>query len=143
MAPIKGLCDVLPAPSTISSEAGNGLVVDRDVAPGEPIVRILEPFLRVLDSPRLVDTCESCIYCLTNELGERRAISLSKCGGCGVVRYCSEVSMFILFLGRISVELRCASCIPKTGGSRSPWEHLGDRHGSFQRLSYSHFIYLS
>lgn len=112
MASINGLCDVLPAPSTISSEAGNGLLVDRDIAPGEPIIRIFEPFLRVLDSPRLVDTCESCIYCLTNELGERRAINLSKCGGCGVVRYCSEVRS-TFFSGGISVELRCGSCIPK------------------------------
>ena len=78
-----------PAPDGM----GNGLFATGDIKVGEDVVYAKTPFVAVLDSPRLEDTCAGCF-------GKRQMegnADLKACTGCRVVRYCDRVS-FVLSL---------------------------------------------
>ena len=90
-----------PLPSvrtkTISSPApngmGTGLFASLDIRTGEDILKISSPFVAVLDTPRLTDTCSGCF-------GKRQAIAdqsvdLKACTGCQVVKYCDKVGALL------------------------------------------------
>ncbi|TVY75703.1 SET domain and MYND-type zinc finger protein, partial [Lachnellula suecica] len=61
---------------------GNGLAASKDLNAGEPIVKISEPFLIVVEKDALEKVCS---YCLV----ESDISSLKRCTGCKVVRYCT------------------------------------------------------
>ncbi|TVY48786.1 SET domain and MYND-type zinc finger protein [Lachnellula occidentalis] len=63
---------------------GNGLAASKDLSAGEPIIKISEPFLIVVEKDALERVCS---YCLI----ESDISSLKKCTGCKVVRYCTPI----------------------------------------------------
>lgn len=67
---------------------GNGLFATADINPGEDVLHIKTPFVAVLDSPRLEDTCAGCYGKRQMETGN----DLKACTGCRVVKYCDRVS---------------------------------------------------
>ena len=74
-----------PAPDGM----GNGLFATEAVEVGEDVVHAKIPFVAVLDSPRLDDTCSGCF-------GRRQMegdTELKACTGCRVVKYCDRVSL--------------------------------------------------
>lgn len=73
-----------PAPNGM----GNGLFATTDINPGEDVLHIKTPFVAVLDSPRLEDTCAGCFGKRQAETGNE----LKACTGCRVVKYCDRVS---------------------------------------------------
>ena len=75
--------------------AGNGLFAKRDIRPGELVMRVERPMGCVLDSPQLARVCEWCL--IGGDEGMVESVQLKKCGGCGVVRFCGEVSWRHLF----------------------------------------------
>ncbi|KAJ5501274.1 Zinc finger MYND-type [Penicillium expansum] len=72
-----------PAPNGM----GNGLFATADINPGEDVLHIKTPFVAVLDSPRLEDTCAGCFGKRQMETGNE----LKACTGCRVVKYCDRV----------------------------------------------------
>lgn len=62
---------------------GNGLAAIKDLKAGDPIIKITEPFLIVVEKDALDRVCS---YCLT----EADTSSLKRCTGCKVVRYCTS-----------------------------------------------------
>ena len=73
---------------------GNGLFATKDIQIGQDVVHAKVPFVAVLDSPRLDDTCAGCFGKRQMETGT----DLKACTGCRVVRYCDRVcTMFSLF----------------------------------------------
>ncbi|KAJ5867215.1 hypothetical protein N7534_001768 [Penicillium rubens] len=71
-----------PAPNGM----GNGLFATAPINPGEDVLHIKTPFLAVLDSPRLEDTCAGCFGKRQVETGNE----LKACTGCRVVKYCDR-----------------------------------------------------
>lgn len=78
---------------------GNGLFAATNIVMGQEILRIQKPFVAVLDSPRLRDTCSACFgirrlqrNCGLDEGGHDDA--LKACTRCQVVRYCDKVRIF-------------------------------------------------
>jgi hypothetical protein len=80
---------------------GNGLFTTSEFAPGEPVVLIKRPFVAVLDTPQLKDSCSGCFTVVddtsvssTNEKeNEDLSSSLKTCTGCKVVKYCNKVCL--------------------------------------------------
>lgn len=71
---------------------GTGLFASSDIHTGEDVLKISSPFVTVLDTPRLDDTCSGCF-------GKAQAIAdqsaeLKACTGCQVVKYCDKVGAF-------------------------------------------------
>jgi SET and MYND domain-containing protein len=71
---------------------GNGLFATANMEPGDTVLHIEAPFVAVLDSPRLEDTCGGCFGKRQVETGSE----LKACTGCRVVKYCDRVSRIIL-----------------------------------------------
>ncbi|KAJ5176124.1 uncharacterized protein N7482_002001 [Penicillium canariense] len=71
-----------PAPSGM----GNGLFATTDIKVGEDVVHAAVPFVAVLDTPRLDDTCSACFGKRQMEAGTE----LKACTGCRVVKYCDR-----------------------------------------------------
>ncbi|KAI2787533.1 hypothetical protein POX_f07902 [Penicillium oxalicum] len=65
---------------------GNGLFATKDIQIGQDVVHAKVPFVAVLDSPRLDDTCAGCFGKRQMETGT----DLKACTGCRVVRYCDR-----------------------------------------------------
>ena len=61
---------------------GNGLAASKDLSAGEPIIKISEPFLIVVEKDALEKVCSFCLI-------ESDASSLKRCTVCKVVRYCT------------------------------------------------------
>lgn len=74
----------LPAPDGM----GNGLFATTDIKVGEDAVHAKVPFVAVLDTPRLDDTCSACFGKRQMEAGTE----LKACTGCRIVKYCDRVS---------------------------------------------------
>ncbi|KKK12381.1 hypothetical protein P175DRAFT_0467687 [Aspergillus ochraceoroseus IBT 24754] len=72
-----------PAPGGL----GRGLFASADVNSGDDILHIQSPFVAVLDTQRLEDTCSGCFG---RKQLEDEAISLRGCTGCQVVKYCDR-----------------------------------------------------
>ncbi|KAJ5711421.1 hypothetical protein N7488_005577 [Penicillium malachiteum] len=71
-----------PAPNGM----GNGLFATEDIKVGEDVVHAKTPFVAILDSARLEDTCSGCF-------GKRQMAGnsdLKACTGCRVVKYCDR-----------------------------------------------------
>lgn len=68
---------------------GNGLFAVEDIKIGEDVVHATVPFVAVLDSPRLEDTCSGCFG--RKQMGTTGA-DLKACTGCRTVKYCDRVS---------------------------------------------------
>ncbi|KAJ5604821.1 Zinc finger MYND-type [Penicillium lagena] len=65
---------------------GNGLFATGDINTGENVLHVKSPFVAVLDTPRLEDTCSACF-------GRRQldgVTELKGCTGCRVVKYCDR-----------------------------------------------------
>lgn len=73
-----------PAPNGM----GNGLFATADINPGDTVLHIEAPFVAILDTPRLEDTCAGCFGKRQMETGNE----LKACTGCRVVKYCDRVS---------------------------------------------------
>ncbi|KAJ5347130.1 zinc finger protein [Penicillium brevicompactum] len=71
-----------PAPNGM----GNGLFATTDMNPGDTVLHIEAPFVAILDSPRLEDTCAGCFGKRQVETGSE----LKACTGCRVVKYCDR-----------------------------------------------------
>lgn len=73
--------------------AGTGLFASRDFVRGELVFRVERPLGCVLDTPLLENLCE---WCLRGKnvvrMGVYEETQVKKCGGCGVLRFCGEVS---------------------------------------------------
>ena len=74
-----------PAPNGM----GNGLFAVEDIKVGEDVVHAKVPFVAVLDTPRLEDTCAGCFGKKQLQTGGE----LKSCTGCRVVKYCDRVSL--------------------------------------------------
>ncbi|KAJ5915977.1 hypothetical protein N7454_010884 [Penicillium verhagenii] len=72
-----------PAPNGM----GNGLFATEDIKVGGDVVHAQTPFVAVLDSSRLDDTCSGCFG--KRQMKEGNA-DLKACTGCRVVRYCDR-----------------------------------------------------
>ncbi|KAH7123742.1 hypothetical protein B0J11DRAFT_462829 [Dendryphion nanum] len=76
---------------------GYGLFSNRSVSSGEEITSVKRPLSVSLDPPRLDDTCANCFVWTggANGIGSRsyvdKTITVSSCGGCKRVKYCSRV----------------------------------------------------
>ena len=84
-----------PAPDGM----GNGLFAVEDIKVGEDVVHAGVPFVAVLDSPRLEDTCAGCFG--RKQMGTTGA-DLKACTGCRTVRYCDRVSLCPCSVARYS-----------------------------------------
>lgn len=75
-----------PAPNGL----GQGLFATKAIPAGGDVLNIKTPFVAVLDTERLGDTCSGCF-------GRRYFggddVSLRACTGCRVLRYCDRVSI--------------------------------------------------
>lgn len=78
-----------------SLTAGQGLFTSRDTNPGELLFSAPRPFLAVLDTPRLSDTCSHCFKWIAKDepdaLSDVGGSPLKACGGCRAVRFCNKV----------------------------------------------------
>lgn len=84
-------------PRSASHGMGNGLFATSDIKISEDVVHCKVPFVAVLDTPRLEDTCSACFGKKQMENGAE----LKACTGCRTVKYCDRVSwVFILSLFR-------------------------------------------
>ena len=72
-----------PAPGGL----GRGLFASNTIKIGEDVLHITSPFVAVLDTPRLSDTCSGCFGSKPVHHGG----SLKNCTGCKVVKYCDKV----------------------------------------------------
>ncbi|GAB1211892.1 hypothetical protein ATERTT37_001016 [Aspergillus terreus] len=71
-----------PAPDGL----GTGLFATENIKPGENILHIQNPFVAVLETQRLTDTCSGCFGKRQLESGTE----LRACTGCQVVKYCDK-----------------------------------------------------
>ncbi|RJE20264.1 hypothetical protein PHISCL_07397 [Aspergillus sclerotialis] len=75
-----------PAPDGM----GTGLFASTDIQLGDDVLYIKTPFVAVLDTPRLEDTCAGCFGKRMSPEGALADIELKACTGCRVVRYCDK-----------------------------------------------------
>ncbi|KNG85894.1 SET and MYND domain protein [Aspergillus nomiae NRRL 13137] len=71
-----------PAPGGL----GRGLFASNTIKIGEDVLHITSPFVAVLDTPRLSDTCSGCF----GNKPVHHGGSLKNCTGCKVVKYCDK-----------------------------------------------------
>ena len=71
-----------------SEGMGNGLFATSDIKVGEDVLHAKVPFVAVLDTARLDDTCSGCFGKRQMDIGAE----LKACTGCRVVKYCDRVS---------------------------------------------------
>lgn len=74
----------------LTEDMGNGLFATKDIQVGEDVLKINRPFVAVLDTPKLEDTCSGCF-------GKRQLFygvtTLKACTRCQIVKYCDKVSL--------------------------------------------------
>ncbi|KAL5365117.1 SET domain-containing protein [Aspergillus floccosus] len=78
--------DVRAKPGPAPGGLGNGLFATENIKPGENILHIQSPFVAVLETQRLTDTCSGCFGKRQLESGTE----LRACTGCQVVKYCDK-----------------------------------------------------
>jgi hypothetical protein len=76
-----------PAPSP---GAGTGIFATVDLPVGGTVMLIQRPFVAVLDTERLADTCSGCLG--QHHCSRDVNVELKACTGCRVVKYCNKVS---------------------------------------------------
>ncbi|KAL1867601.1 hypothetical protein Plec18167_008601 [Paecilomyces lecythidis] len=71
----------------LTEDMGNGLFATKDINVGEDVLKTNRPFVAVLDTPRLEDTCSGCF-------GKKQLFygveTLKACTRCQVVKYCDR-----------------------------------------------------
>ncbi|KAL2856568.1 SET and MYND domain protein [Aspergillus pseudoustus] len=72
----------------IASRIGRGLFATADFGIGGDVLHIERPFLAVLETDRLDDTCAGCFGATSSEQGE--SIKPLPCSGCQVTKYCNK-----------------------------------------------------
>ena len=82
------------APGPAPDGMGTGLFASTDIQTGGDVLYIKAPFMAVLDTPRLEDTCAGCFGKKMAQEGVLGEIELRACMGCRVVRYCDKVGSF-------------------------------------------------
>ncbi|KAL4794786.1 SET and MYND domain protein [Aspergillus venezuelensis] len=70
--------------------SGRGLFATTDLATCDEILHIQNPFVAVLDTSRLQDTCSGCFGRRQLAAGPEEQIVLRACTGCQVVKYCDK-----------------------------------------------------
>lgn len=78
---------------------GTGLFASTDMQTGDDVLYIKTPFIAVLDTPRLEDTCAGCFGKRMAQEEALAHIELKACTGCRVVRYCDKVGSFWFWWG--------------------------------------------
>lgn len=74
---------------------GHGLFALTDIEMGQEVLSIQKPFVAVLDTPRLQDTCSGCFGTKPQQQQTpEEAVKLKSCTRCQVVRYCDKVGCF-------------------------------------------------
>ena len=100
--------------------SGTALFASKALEEGEVVLRVERPLLAVLDSAYLSKSCEWCFVCVEGVdggSGQDEEVTLKMCKGCGVARYCGEVSWEICavlrwFIEFVSVEgLACLALL--------------------------------
>jgi len=76
-------------PGLAPNGLGTGLFASENIRTGEDVLRISAPFVAVLDTPRLSDTCSGCFG--KRQLYAGADLDLRACTGCQVVKYCDRV----------------------------------------------------
>lgn len=90
---------------------GNGLFATSDIKVGEDVMHAKVPFVAVLDTSRLEDTCSGCF-------GKRQmenSAELKACTGCRVVKYCDRVSSRSVMLCLFRLFFLVQALIPVVG----------------------------
>jgi hypothetical protein len=64
---------------------GQGLFATSDIDVAQDVVIVQKPFVAVLDTPRLADTCSGCFKMREEEN------TLRACTQCRIVKYCDKV----------------------------------------------------
>ncbi|KAL4871940.1 hypothetical protein BDV12DRAFT_183489 [Aspergillus spectabilis] len=77
-------------PGPAPNGQGRGLFAKTDLRTGDAILHIQDPFVAVLDTKRLEDTCSGCFGQRQLAAGPDDEIVLKACTGCRVVRYCDK-----------------------------------------------------
>ncbi|KAL4927640.1 S-adenosylmethionine-dependent methyltransferase [Aspergillus undulatus] len=77
-------------PGPAPSGSGRGLFATADIRNCENILHIQSPFVAVLDTARLDDTCSGCFGKRQLASGPDYEIALKACTGCQVVKYCDK-----------------------------------------------------
>ena len=97
---VQSACKAQPNTSRIAPDQ-NGLFHTSDASPGDAILVIPRPWLTIVDSAHLQDTCSECFTWYSgSSLGANSAgaesedgssQALKSCLGCKIVRYCNKV----------------------------------------------------
>ncbi|KAL4880804.1 hypothetical protein BJY04DRAFT_218957 [Aspergillus karnatakaensis] len=77
-------------PGPAPNGQGRGLFASSDLRLGDNILHIQDPFVAVLDSNRLEDTCSGCFGQRQLAAPSGREIVLKACTGCKIVKYCDK-----------------------------------------------------
>lgn len=85
------------APGSAPNGLGRGLFASSDFRPGDDILHIQSPYVAVLDTPRLADTCSGCFGKRQLEANADNKAVLKACTGCQVVKYCDTVRIYATF----------------------------------------------
>lgn len=78
-------------PGSAPNGQGRGLFASSHFRPGDDVLHIQSPFVAVLDTQRLADTCSGCFGKRQLEANPDNKIVLKACAGCQVVKYCDTV----------------------------------------------------
>ncbi|KAL5343926.1 hypothetical protein BJX70DRAFT_3510 [Aspergillus crustosus] len=78
------------APGPAPNGQGRGLFATTDLRVGDTLLHVQEPFVAVLDSKRLEDTCSACFSQRQLAASPDNGITLKACTGCKVIRYCDK-----------------------------------------------------
>jgi hypothetical protein len=89
------------APAFVSAKAipgttegmGQGLFATDDIKVAQDVMVIEKPFVAVLDTPRLTDTCSGC-FRMSDIVNK---IDLKACTQCRTVKYCDKVCFSVIF----------------------------------------------
>lgn len=89
-----------PSPSP---GAGTGIFAATNIPVGGTVMLIQRPFVAVLDTERLQDTCSGCLG--QHHCNRDVKVELKACTGCRVVKYCNKVSWSLPHTFSILTEL--------------------------------------
>lgn len=82
-----------------TDDMGKGLFASSNINTGEDVVRISSPFVAVLNTPQLDDTCSGCFG--KKHAFKDKPVNLKACTRCQMVKYCDKVGcVYTLFLSQ-------------------------------------------
>ncbi|KAL2834297.1 hypothetical protein BDW59DRAFT_156238 [Aspergillus cavernicola] len=87
--PLSSLNKAQPGPAP--DGLGTGLFANKNIRTGEDVLHFESPFVAVLETQRLEDTCSGCFGKRQLETdSEDNKITLKACTGCQIVKYCDK-----------------------------------------------------